>query len=126
MGLIRLAVPLANYRMDIRYDGRNHFGWQRLKERPTIQGALENAVTQCFGVRCNVEGAGRTDRGAHAEGQVASVRLPSSLDPESAVVEMNEALDPGIQVTALQQIADGFHARHSAIGKLYRYKIWNG
>jgi tRNA pseudouridine38-40 synthase len=115
----------TNYRMDIRYDGQNYYGWQRHKDKPTIQGALENAVTECFGLRCNVEGSGRTDRGTHALGQVASIRLPADIDEEAAVVNLNNVLGKTIEVTNLQKVSADFHARDSAVGKCYRYKIWN-
>lgn len=115
---------LANYRMDIRYDGQNYYGWQRHKDKPTIQGALENAITQCFGLRVNVEGSGRTDRGAHAVQQVATVRLPESIDPD-AVKNLNQALDQTIEILNLQKVPERFHARESAIGKRYCYHIWN-
>lgn len=117
-------IPLANYRMDIRYDGQNYFGWQRHKSKPTIQGALEDAVTKCFGLRCNVEGSGRTDRGTHATGQVATVRLPADID-ENGIAKLNSALDKSIEITKLCSVADDFHARESAVGKCYQYKIWN-
>ena len=116
---------LANYRMDIRYDGQNYYGWQRHKDKPTIQGALENAVTACFGLRSNVEGSGRTDRGTHALGQVATIRLPTDINEATAIVNLNNALGKTIEVTNLQKVSDDFHARVSAIGKCYRYKIWN-
>ncbi len=117
-------IVLANYRMDVRYDGQNYYGWQRHKDKPTIQGALENAVTKCFGLRTNVEGSGRTDRGTHALGQVATVRLPQNIDGD-AVADLNNALDKTIEIINLQKVSDDFHARESAIGKCYRYEIWN-
>ncbi|MCD6585689.1 MAG: tRNA pseudouridine(38-40) synthase TruA [Desulfobacteraceae bacterium] len=115
----------ANYRMDVRYDGQHYYGWQRHKDKPTVQGALEDAVTKCFGFRLKIEGSGRTDRGTHALGQVASIRLPEDIDEEAAVVSLNDALDKAIEVTNLQKVSDDFHARDSAVGKCYRYKIWN-
>jgi tRNA pseudouridine38-40 synthase len=118
-------VTFANYRMDIRYDGQQYYGWQRHKDKPTIQGALENAVTDCFGLRCNVEGSGRTDRGTHALGQVATIRLPKDIDEKKALMTLNNTLDKTIEITHLQKVGDDFHARASARGKCYRYKIWN-
>jgi len=118
-------IAFANYRMDIRYDGQKYFGWQRHKNKPTIQGALENAVTECFGLRCNVEGSGRTDRGTHALGQVATIRLPDGIDEKKAVVSINNALDQTIKVTDFKKVSADFHARESAVGKRYLYKIWN-
>lgn len=114
-----------NYRMNIRYHGQNYYGWQRHKNKPTIQGALENAVTKCFGVRSNVEGSGRTDRGAHALGQVATIRLPKEINDEKALKDLNHALDKTIEITNLKKVSADFHARTSAIGKRYCYRIWN-
>ncbi len=118
-------IALANYRMDIRYDGQNFYGWQRHKDNPTIQGAIETAVIACFGVRQNLEGSGRTDRGTHALGQVATIRLPENLDEKEAIKTINNALNDEIVITNIQKVADDFHARESAIGKRYCYKIWN-
>lgn len=118
-------VTFTNYRMDVRYDGQQYYGWQRHKDKPTIQGALENAVTDCFGLRCNVEGSGRTDRGTHALGQVATIRLPRDIDDKETLISLNNALDKTIEIIHFQKVDDDFHARESARGKCYRYKIWN-
>lgn len=115
----------TNYRMDIRYDGQNYYGWQRHKDNPTIQGALETAVTRCFGLRHNVEGSGRTDRGTHAIGQVATLRLPADINETETLSALNNVLDNEIEITGLLRVSDDFHARESAIGKRYCYKIWN-
>jgi tRNA pseudouridine38-40 synthase len=118
-------IILANYRMDVRYDGQNYYGWQRHKDNPTIQGSLENAVTKCFGLRQNVEGSGRTDRGTHANEQVASIRLPMYIDEKETLLSLNSALEKNIEIINLKKTSDNFHARESAIGKRYIYKIWN-
>ena len=86
-------LPFANYKMEIRYDGEKYYGWQRHDGHPTIQAALEDAVTKCFGLWHNIEGSGRTDRGAHAMGQVATLRLPENIDVAATVKSLNEALD---------------------------------
>ena len=118
-------ITFANYRMDVRYDGQNYYGWQRHKDKPTIQGALEHAVTKCLGLRHNVEGSGRTDRGTHATGQVASIRLPEDINEKEALFNLNRVLEKDIEITSLKKVSDSFHARESAIGKCYIYKIWN-
>ncbi len=115
----------ATYKLTIRYDGQNYYGWQRHKNNPTIQGALEDAVTTCFGGRHKIEGSGRTDRGAHARGQVATVRLPKDLDAKDALTNLNKVLDTTIELTHLQKVSADFHARDSAVGKCYHYTIWN-
>lgn len=116
---------LANFRLDINYDGRNYYGWQRHKENPTIQGAIENAVTECFSIRQNLEGSGRTDRGTHALGQVATIRLPETIDETKAIDSLNSLLNEDIRITAMEKVSDDFHARDSAVGKQYVFKIWN-
>ena len=70
-----VSWPVRNVRFLIAYDGSRFYGWQRLKDKPTVQGALEAAIEAAFGERVPVLGAGRTDRGAHAQGQVAGFRM---------------------------------------------------
>lgn len=112
------------YRLDLAYDGRAYYGWQRLADKPTVQGAIEDAITACFDVYTAVYGSGRTDRGVHAEGQVASVTLPHELDPGAAEAALRSALPADIQLLSLRA-APGFHALESATAKTYRYEIWN-
>jgi len=117
--------PLVNYRLMISYDGRNYFGWQRHSDMPTIQLAIERAISESFGFQCKVIGSGRTDRGTHATGQIANVHLPLNLDPVKAVAVLNERLNYDIQILEFSRISDEFHAREAAVCKLYRYIIWN-
>lgn len=112
---------MATYRLTICYDGRRFKGWQRHPGQPTIQGALEAALLETTGVRAPVEGAGRTDAGAHADAQVASVTVPDDV----VLGDLGDALPAGIAVLDTSIAADGFHARMSATGKTYRYEIWN-
>ncbi len=116
---------MSNYRMTVSYDGRAYLGWQRHGDKPTVQYALEQAVEQLFGVRAAVRGSGRTDRGAHANGQVASVELPAGLQPEDIKEQLNSVLAKDLRVVDVREVPDDFHACDSAIGKRYRYVIWN-
>lgn len=116
---------MTNYKIVLRYDGRAYFGWQRHGSKPTIQHALEDALTRVFETPCVVAGAGRTDRGAHAQGQVVSVELPDADGSGSWVERINGALPSDIRVVSLDAAAADFHARASASGKSYRYEIWN-
>lgn len=113
------------YRVILSYDGRSYFGWQRLRDKPTIQGALEAAIATAFGESVAVEGAGRTDRGAHAEGQVATFRLQAGLPAEELRTRLNEALPADIRIVDAAVAEAGFHARTSAISKDYAYRIAN-
>ncbi len=117
--------PMSNYRMTISYDGRAFLGWQRHGNKPTVQYALEQAVEQAFNVHVPVRGAGRTDRGTHALGQVASLQLPIGLEPEAIRNKLNDILPAEVHIVDVSGASSDFHACDSAIAKRYRYVIWN-
>lgn len=120
------SSPLqANFRLTLAYDGRAFLGWQRHGTRPTVQFVLEQAVTQAFGVRVAVQGAGRTDRGTHAHGQVASLQLPAGTPAEGVKEQLNQVLPETVRVLEVRCVPNDFHACDSALAKRYRYKIWN-
>lgn len=116
---------LTTYRLTLSYDGRQYFGWQRLRDKPTIQSAVEGAIEAAFGLRSPVQGSGRTDRGAHANGQVATVVLPTGLDAARAMQALNARLADDIRILEFAAAPPGFHARDAASSKTYRYVIWN-
>lgn len=120
-----MSDAFANVALLIAYDGRAFDGWQRHPGRPTVQGTLEEAVRAAFGVEGPVEGSGRTDRGAHALGQVASVRLPAGNEEDDIARRLDEALPETVAIEGARLVPDEFHARTSAISKTYRYAIWN-
>ena len=119
------GTQLSNYKLTLAYDGRAFFGWQRHGDKPTVQFALEQAVTKVFSVRVAVQGSGRTDRGTHAHGQVASLQLPGDLQPALVQKKLNQILPPEVRVLKVCSAAEGFHACDSAVAKRYRYLIWN-
>lgn len=90
-----------------------------------MQGALETALCEVCDAPVEVRGAGRTDRGAHARGQVASARVPEVVDMDQLEAELQRALPRGIDVRELRVVGREFHARMSAIGKRYVYTIHN-
>src|SRR5690606_17099368 len=108
------------------------FGWQRLRDKATIQGALEDALHEALGVPTKIMGSGRTDRGAHAEGQVFNARiepvelLPADDELPAFLEQLNHALPDAIAVLDVTRVPADFHARESATGKVYRYEIFNG
>ncbi len=117
---------MFNHRMLIRYDGRPFFGWQRHGEHPTVQGSLEKAIERTLGQRTTVRGSGRTDRGAHACGQVASFELNEKVEGEAslhALRQLNAALPSGIEIMEIRPAVEDFHACDTAIAKRYRYEI---
>ena len=119
------APHLTTYRLTLSYDGRQYFGWQRHRDNPTIQGALEGAIEAAFGMSSAVQGSGRTDRGAHANGQVATVALPAGLAADRALDVLNARLPGDMRILEFAVAPPGFHARDSATSKTYRYVIWN-
>lgn len=114
---------MRTLRLTVAYDGTAWCGWQRQDNGPTVQAALEDAFLPLLGVTPTVHGAGRTDAGVHALGQVASVEVFTPHPVASIQRALNIRLDPDIRVLAVADMPDGFHARFDAIGKTYRYRI---
>ena len=113
-----------NYKLILQYDGSRYDGWQKQGNTDnTIQGKLETILTRFAGVPTEVHGAGRTDAGVHALGQVASVKLPCSPSAEEVMDYLNRYLPEDIAVVSAQRADDRFHARLSAVGKVYRYEL---
>lgn len=110
----------------VAYDGTAYQGWQRQAAGPTIQAALEEAFVPLLGEAPVVTGAGRTDAGVHALGQVASVRVTCPHDTAAIGRALNARLPPDIRVRRVDDAAPEFHARFSAVGKTYRYRIVTG
>ena len=111
----------------LAYDGAAFAGWQSQKHRNTIQDELERSFHKIGGKPVRVHGAGRTDAGVHALGQCAHVDLPErKLSAANWINALNATLPPTIRVLRSQYASQNFHARYSARGKLYRYRIWTG
>jgi tRNA pseudouridine38-40 synthase len=110
-------------KLTVAYLGGGFHGWQRQPDRRTVQGELEHALTVMTGGReAAVVGAGRTDAGVHAAGQVAHLDLPVTIPPDGIVRALNRLLPEEIRVRAAAEVSTGFHARRSARGKLYIYR----
>jgi tRNA pseudouridine38-40 synthase len=112
-------------RLVVAYDGTDFAGWQRQDGQPTVQGSLEEAFRTMTGQAVLVRGAGRTDAGVHAEGQVASVEVVSGIPCLGFLRGLNTLVPPTIAVLEVADMPAGFNARHDARGKIYRYCIWN-
>lgn len=118
---------MPNWRFVVEYDGTDFAGWQRQAGAArTVQGTLEAAVEQVTGVATAVHGAGRTDAGVHAEGQVAHARIVTRLDPATLLRALDAVLPRDVAVRALAVAPDAFHARRDAISKHYAYRLWTG
>lgn len=120
------------FRLTLAYDGTDFAGWQ-VQERPdgrasrTVQGELEAALaTLAGGTPIRVAGAGRTDAGVHALGQVASFDLPRPFEPAALQRALNGLLPQDVRVVQAAAAPAGFHARKSALSKLYRYVLDTG
>ena len=114
-------------KLTIQYDGTAYSGWQAQPGGArTVQGAIESVVARVEGARRPVHGAGRTDAGVHALGQVAHVDVEKPLDPATWARAINAGLDRDVRVIGVDEVDRSFHARKSAVGKLYRYRVWTG
>ena len=118
-------MKLQTFKFTLAYRGEDFYGWQRQDPHPTVQLALETALKKIFGKAIPVAGSGRTDRGVHALGQVASCTLPGSHSPATLLRALNFHLPPGVRVLSVQRAKSRFHARFSAKGKTYLYRIIN-
>lgn len=114
-----------NYRLTIQYDGTDFHGWQIQEGRRTVQGELARALSLIEGGEVIVHGAGRTDAGVHAEGQVASVRLRREFEPERLRAAVNGNVAADLRVIEILRAPEDFHARYDAKGKTYRYRVFN-
>lgn len=108
----------------ITYDGAPFAGWQSQSHRNTVQDHLERAFERVAGEAVHVHGAGRTDAGVHALAQCAHAAVLKSLPPDRWNKALNALLPPAIRVLRCRHVSQDFHARLSAKGKIYRYRIW--
>lgn len=121
-----VSFETVRFKLEIEYDGGPFLGWQRLADGPSVQGALEDAVEKFCGVRADVTGAGRTDSGVHARGQVAHVDLPKPFDPHVVRNALNAHLRPApVSVLSAEVSAPDFHARFDATARTYHYRVLN-
>jgi len=120
---------MPTYRLTLAYDGTDFAGWQAqaAQRGRTVQGTLEDALARLTGgERVAVAGAGRTDAGVHALGQVASFALASAWDPADLLRALNAVLPEDVRALDAASCDEQFHARRSATGKLYRYTLDTG
>ncbi len=116
---------MATFKLTLEYDGTAYRGWQRQADHRTVQAEVERALAAMTRHPVTVLGAGRTDAGVHALGQVASFRADTRLTPEAFLKGLNSLLPPDIAVRACDRVPQGFHARFDARSKVYRYHILN-
>jgi tRNA pseudouridine38-40 synthase len=116
---------MRTLKLTLSYDGTRLVGWQRQAAGDSVQALLEDALAKFEGAPVTVHGAGRTDAGVHALGQVASARVGFTHDVSTLARALNAQLPEDVRVLDVQEAADGFHARFDARSKTYRYLICN-
>lgn len=115
-----------NIRLCIAYDGTNFCGWQRQRNGPSIQETLEQRLTRITGTVVQVNAAGRTDAGVHAQGMVANFTTGATMPGPAFAKALNSMLPKDIRILGAEEAAPDFHARFSAKGKTYRYDFFTG
>ena len=122
----KLAPATERLHLTIAYDGRAFAGWQSQPNRNAVQDHIEAGLAKILDGQTRVHGAGRTDAGVHALAQAAHVDVPAKRFPTSTWrAALNANLPSGIRIIACRRVIPEFHARFSATGKVYRYRIWN-
>jgi tRNA pseudouridine38-40 synthase len=119
-------APMQTFKLILEYDGSKFSGWQEQINARTVQGELKTAANELFHSEVELQGAGRTDAGVHALGQVAHLKLrgkPSRLKPEEILYQLNERLPSSIAIVELMEAPTRFHARHDARSRAYFYQI---
>ncbi len=117
---------MRNIKLTVAYDGTDFAGWQIQPGVATVQGALVEVARKITQERVLVYGAGRTDSGVHALGQVAHFKTQSALTPQQFQRAFNALLPPTIRVVGCEEVGPDFHARWQAVAKTYAYRIWRG
>jgi tRNA pseudouridine38-40 synthase len=114
-----------NIKLVIEYDGTNYAGWQQQKNGKTIHQTLNKAIVKVVNEKITLHGAGRTDAGTHAIGQVANFKTQSSIPLFNLAQAINYYLPKDIVVKSAKKVPEKFHSRYSAKSKVYRYTILN-
>lgn len=118
---------MNNYKLTIQYDGGRYKGWQRLGsgEENTIQGKIENVLSEFIGKKIEIVGCSRTDAGVHALAQIANFKSSKNFNVYDMKDYLNKYLPRDICVKEVISVPESFHAQYNAKGKTYLYKIWN-
>ena len=116
---------MRNIKLTIEYDGTNYHGWQIQPNAITIQAAIQDALAKITKAQTPIIGAGRTDTGVHAAGQVANFHTRSQMPPTAFQRALNATLPRDIAIIDVEEVSPYFHARFSAVSRTYRYTILN-
>ncbi len=115
---------MRNLKLTLSYDGSDFAGWQVQPDAATVQGTLASAIGRITGEKVLPQGSGRTDAGVHALAQVATFATESPIPAANFMKALNDILPASVRVLEVQEVAADFHARKSAKGKIYRYRIY--
>jgi tRNA pseudouridine38-40 synthase len=116
---------MPSFKITVAYDGSRYVGWQRQTNGIAVQGLIEDALRELDGRDVTLHGAGRTDAGVHAMGQVANFTLARDVTPDVIVRSLNSKLPDDIRILSADAVPASFHARFDATSKTYRYRIWH-
>ena len=117
---------MTRFRLTVEFDGSPFMGWQRQAHGPSVQQAIEEAVTSVTGEAAAVHAAGRTDAGVHARAMAAHVDVAKAMTPFRLMEALNARLRPApVAILACETVADDWHARFSCVGRAYEYRIAN-
>lgn len=116
---------MINIKLTLEYEGTKYYGWQRQKSLLSIQGILEEKISQITQEKIILNGSGRTDAGVHALGQVANFKTKSSISWVKLPLILNRLLPLDIRIKKAEGVDDNFHARYSAVSKIYHYYVLN-
>src|SRR6266700_3061082 len=122
----KAGSTMRNLKLVLAYDGTDFSGWQVQPRLPTIQGTLASAIGRLTGENVLPQGSGRTDAGVHARAQVATFATGSPIPVENWVKALNDTLPTSIRVLTVEVATPEFHARKSAKGKTYEYRMYRG
>ena len=114
---------MARYKLTLEYDGTSYSGWQTQKNARSVQGTLIRVAQEIFGQAVDIQGAGRTDAGVHALGQIAHLETAGTLPPKKILYGLNDHLPSNINVLKVESVHARFHARHQAVARTYIYLI---
>ena len=116
---------MTTFKVVLEYDGTRYSGWQEQKNARTVMGELRNAAREVFGGDVEMQGAGRTDAGVHALGQVVHIRVASPVkhNPPAIQRRLNDLLPADVAILEVERSAQNFHARHDARSRVYVYQI---
>jgi tRNA pseudouridine38-40 synthase len=120
-----LEQPSRTLKLVIAYDGTDFCGWQRQPDQRTVQDEVEQVLRRVVRHPLTIHGAGRTDSGVHAAGQVAHLVTTSPIPTQNLLRAVRSRLPDDVTVVRVTEVPPRFHATLSAVSKLYRYRLWN-